>query len=126
MGSVYELGQIIFVWPTERVLWNEQTVQWYYDKAKALCFVAKYEQAIIGFVLCWVSDAVGRVEWIAVDEKFQHMGVATELLRRALLAFRLNKITHISTLAKEDGRANQFFTQNGFRESGAPKSRADD
>ncbi len=94
IDPVFELGRSIFDWPTERVLWNEQIVRWYY----------------------------GRVEWVAVDSMFQNQGVATGLLRRSLLVFRLNKITDISTLARDDGKANIFFMQNGFQSNGLRKT----
>jgi len=122
IDAVYELGYSIFDWPTERILWNEQIVRWYYEQSKAVCFVAEKESKIIGFILCFATQSTGRVEWVAVDSTFQKQGVATELLRRSLLVFRLNKITYISTLARDDGKANTFFMQNGFQSSSLRKT----
>ncbi len=122
IDPVFELGRSIFDWPTERVLWNEQIVRWYYEQSKAVCFVAEKESIIIGFILCFATQSTGRVEWVAVDSMFQNQGVATGLLRRSLLVFRLNKITDISTLARDDGKANIFFMQNGFQSNGLRKT----
>ncbi len=122
IDPVYKLGDSIFDWPTEHVLWNEQIVRWYYEQCKAVCFVAEKESMIIGFILCFATQSTGRVEWVAVDSMFQKQGVATELLRRSLLVFRLNKITHISTLARDDGKASTFFIRNGFQGSGLHKT----
>ena len=91
IGPVYKLGYSIFHWPTERVLWNEQIVRWYYEQSQAICFVTEKDSGIIGFILCFATQSLGRVEWVAVDRMFQKQGVATELLRHALLVFKLNK-----------------------------------
>jgi ribosomal protein S18 acetylase RimI-like enzyme len=121
VNPVYKLGCSIFDWPTEQILWNEQIVRWYYEQSKAVCFVAEKESLIIGFILCFATQSKGRVEWVAVNGMFQKQGVATELLRRALIVFKLNNITEISTLAREDEKANTFFSKNKFQNCGLRK-----
>jgi len=122
VSSVYKLGQSIFDWPTERILWSSSIVRWYFEQSRAVCFVAEKENSIIGFILCFVVQNTGRIEWIAVNEAFQHIGVATELLRRVLSIFKMNNILNISTLTREDGKANKFFIQNEFQNRGLRKT----
>jgi len=114
--TVFELGLAAFDWPSESVFWSEQVVRWYCESARVVSFVAESDQMIVGFILCFAADSTGCVGWIAVDERFRQQGIASKLIHRALLVFRALGITKITTLAREDGRANRFFQRFGFHD----------
>lgn len=119
---MFKLGNELFTWPTEKSLWNKKTVRWYYEHSKAHSFVALKNQVVIGFALCYVVDAVGHIEWIAVSSRYQNQGVASELLRHVLMILKINKVPEVITMSREDGFANIFFSKHGFRDIGFRKT----
>jgi ribosomal protein S18 acetylase RimI-like enzyme len=114
IGPVTELGRLVFDWPSERVLWSEEVVLWYYEKARVVSFVAECDQMVVGFILCFAAESTGCIEWIGVDDRFRRRGIASRLVHRALLTFRAGRVRKIVSLAREDGKADRLFQQSGF------------
>jgi ribosomal protein S18 acetylase RimI-like enzyme len=111
---IFELGLAIFDWPTESILWDKSVAHWYSENASIVSFVAECETDIIGFILCFVADSVGRIEWVAVDQQFREKGIASRLAHRVLLVFKALGVENVTALVREDGCADMFFHQLGF------------
>ena len=118
---IFRLGTLCFDWPSESVLWTETTVQWYYENAQQVSFVAEHAGSVVGFALSFVRDNMGYLGWCAVDPQWRRRGIGTELCRKAVPALQSHGARSVAVIAREDGRMDRLLKELGFRSDGFRK-----
>jgi len=81
----------------------------------SIFFVARAGRRVVGFVDVKIMRAYALISGIAVEEKYEGIGVGSKLLERALAHARLSGKRHVKLVAKaSNARAIKFYLRHGF------------
>jgi ribosomal protein S18 acetylase RimI-like enzyme len=124
LSAVYSLGEAVFTadkWPSLYRTWDEYEPVSLYTTDGEFCFVAEYQDQLVGFTLGSLIDkrnsawSYGYLTWLAVDPKVKRMGVASKLVDAATDAYiKAGARMMIVDTDAENSPAISFFHSQGF------------
>ncbi len=77
--------------------------------------VAEVSNHIVGYIIFWIREGVGHIIVIAVDKKFQSMGIGSLLIDNAISIYKRNKVKKVVLeVRKSNTRAVKFYLRKGF------------
>ena len=124
LSAVYALGESVFTadkWPSLYRTWDEYEPVSLFTTDGEFCFVADYQDRLVGFTLGSLIDkrnsawSYGYLTWLAVDPKVKRMGVATRLVEATTEAYiKAGARMMIVDTDAENTPAINFFHGQGF------------
>ena len=118
--DIVDYEQVITIWKTSRGIGlsaadSKDQIEQYFSRNPGFSFVALYEGAIIGAVLCGHDGRRGYIHHLAVDEGYQWMGIGRQLVDHCLIRLREAKIQKCHLfIFTNNVDASTFWTQLGF------------
>lgn len=80
-------------------------------------FVAREENKVIGYIVCWVSDFTAHLHNISVKKDYQNKGVGTKLLNFLIDILKKQGITEIVLEVRVNNfKAINLYKKHGFKE----------
>lgn len=96
------------------------TEDWYqshFDSADDFVKVARYRNAITGFIICKIRPEGGYISYLAVQRDKRKLGIGRLLVQAAAQDFRLLGKTHLRLhVQSADDAARGFYARVGFEE----------
>lgn len=124
LASVFHLGEKLFVsrtLPTAYRTWDEYEVVGFFKSDSNLCFVAEYDEQIIGFLLGSIIEknrsawSYGYLTWLGVDPDMKRCGVGDKLVKEFIDACRKEGVRMMLVdTESENKEALAFFHKYGF------------
>lgn len=72
---------------------------------------------IVGILDIVVDDVEATIDTVAVLPRWQHVGVATQLMGRGISALEAREVRTLDAWTREDVAANAWYRRNGFSET---------
>lgn len=89
----------------------------YLDRNPGFSFIAKYNEKIIGALLCGHDGRRGFIHHLAVDKHFQKMNIGKTLIDMSLNQLRMANIHKTALFVlKENGKAKEFYKHLNWNE----------
>lgn len=124
LPAVYALGEAVFtadLWPSLYRTWDEYEPVGLFHSDGEFCFVAIYEDKVVGFALGSLIEkrnsawSYGYLTWLAVNPEMKRSGIATQLLEAITDAFiRAGARMMIVDTDAGNKPALTFFRQHEF------------
>lgn len=107
-----ELENYKFFWDKEYILFNINLS----EEIKKF-YVAKLENKVIGYIVCWLSEKTAHIHNISVKKEYQNFGVGSKLLEHLLYELlNLNINTVILEVRVSNHKAISLYKKFGFSE----------
>lgn len=124
LPTVFHLGETLFTagkWPVLYRTWDEYEILERYLSDYQFCYVAEYEDMIVGFIIGSIIEKAhgswtyGYVQWLGVKEEYQSMGIGRKMLTKMTHTF-IKEGANMMMLdtAKDNENAIAFFKKRGF------------
>ena len=80
-------------------------------------FVAKLENLIVGYIICWLSEETAHIHNIAVRKEYQNQGIGKKILEYLIENLKLDGIKSIVLeVRKNNKRAISLYKKFSFKE----------
>ena len=95
---------------------EKQPMDRFLARNPGLSLVAERNNEVIGTVLCSHDGRRGYLHHLAVDSRYRHMGLGSELVQECLLRLELEGITRYNIFILEHNESGiAFWEHNGFK-----------
>jgi ribosomal protein S18 acetylase RimI-like enzyme len=96
---------------------NKDELTVFLEQNKGFCFIARFENKIIGTILCGHDGRRGYIYHVAVDKDFRRQGIAKKMVEIGLEGLKKTGIgkCHLFVF-KFNTEAQSFWSETGWKE----------